>query len=82
MINRCHYCDHDKYPDGKPIDPTTDHNAKQAEKEDWKCSVCVAAVIANSAAVANTTAIGIALLFMICFIICWRDSLYLKCFTL
>ena len=36
-INICHYCDHDKYPDGKPIDPITDHSAKQTEKGDWKC---------------------------------------------
>jgi hypothetical protein len=42
VINRCHYCNHDKYPNGKPIDPTTDHNAKQTEKGDWKCGVCVA----------------------------------------
>ena len=40
-INRCHYCDHDKYGDaGKPIDPTTDHNARKTEKGDWICGVC------------------------------------------
>lgn len=40
-INRCHYCDHDKYPEGKIIDPTTDKHAKQTEIEDWMCGVCV-----------------------------------------
>jgi hypothetical protein len=41
-INLCHYCEHDKYPDGKPIDPTTDHHARQMEDKSWKCGVCVA----------------------------------------
>lgn len=40
-INLCHYCDHDKYPYGKPIDPTTDKHAKQTEKGDWMGSGCV-----------------------------------------
>jgi hypothetical protein len=42
VINRCHYCDQHKYPEGKPIDPTTDHNARQMEDKSWKCGVCVA----------------------------------------
>jgi hypothetical protein len=41
VINRCHYCDHDNFPDAKPIDPTIDHNAKKTEKGDWMCGVCV-----------------------------------------
>ena len=40
-INRCHYCDHDRYPEGKSIDPTTDKHAKKTEKGDWICGVCV-----------------------------------------
>jgi hypothetical protein len=40
-INVCHYCSHEKYPNGKPIDPTTDHYTKQTENGDWKCGVCV-----------------------------------------
>ena len=39
-MSTCHYCDHDKYPNGKPIDPTTDIHAKQTERGDWKCGVC------------------------------------------
>jgi|SoiMethySBSTD1v2_1073268.scaffolds.fasta_scaffold1514787_3 DNA-directed RNA polymerase subunit RPC12/RpoP len=42
QINRCHYCSHDKFPEGKPIDPTTDHSAKQMEDGSYKCGVCVA----------------------------------------
>ena len=41
VVNFCHYCDHDKYPNGKLIDPTTDHNAIKTAKGDWKCGVCV-----------------------------------------
>ena len=41
QINRCHYCDHDQYPEGKPIDPTTDVNAQQMKDGSWKCSECV-----------------------------------------
>jgi hypothetical protein len=40
-INVCHYCNHDKYPNGKPIDPTTDHNAINTARGDWKCGTCV-----------------------------------------
>jgi hypothetical protein len=40
-VNRCHYCDHDKYPEGKVIDPTTDKNAKQMKDGSWKCSYCI-----------------------------------------
>jgi hypothetical protein len=29
-------------PNGKYIDPTTDHSAKQMENGSWKCGVCVA----------------------------------------
>jgi hypothetical protein len=39
-INMCHYCSHEKYPDGKPIDPTTDKYAKQTDKGDWMCGFC------------------------------------------
>jgi hypothetical protein len=41
-INRCHYCDRDKYSDGKPIDPTIDQNAKKTDKGEWMCGVCIA----------------------------------------
>jgi hypothetical protein len=41
QINRCHYCNHDKYPHGKPIDPTTDQYAKKMEDGSWKCGICV-----------------------------------------
>jgi hypothetical protein len=37
----CKFCDHSEYPDGKLIDPTTDHNARQMETGEWKCGVCV-----------------------------------------
>jgi hypothetical protein len=40
-INRRHYCDPDRYPEGKPIDPTTDRHAKKTEKGDWMCSFCI-----------------------------------------
>ena len=40
-INTCYYCDHDTYPGGKPIDPTTDKNFKQTAKGDWMCGECV-----------------------------------------
>jgi hypothetical protein len=35
-VNRCHYCDHDKYPDGKIIDPS-DKYARRTDKGDYKC---------------------------------------------
>jgi hypothetical protein len=41
LVNRCHYCDHDKYPEGKIIDPTTDHDARKTDKGDWICGTCV-----------------------------------------
>jgi hypothetical protein len=44
-INICHFCDHDKYPTGKPIDPTTDIHAQQTVKGGWKCGVCSAEVL-------------------------------------
>jgi hypothetical protein len=47
-IHRCHYCDHDLYPAGKPIDPTTDHNARQMEDGSFKCGVCVAEDVKKS----------------------------------
>jgi hypothetical protein len=37
-INRL---DPDRYPEGKPIDPTTDRHAKKTEKGDWMCSFCI-----------------------------------------
>ena len=38
IVHRCHhYCDHDKYPEGKPIDPTTDVHARKTDKGNWKC---------------------------------------------
>jgi hypothetical protein len=37
----CHFCSHDRYPSGKLIDPTTDHNARQMEDGRWKCGVCI-----------------------------------------
>jgi hypothetical protein len=40
-INRCHYCSHERFPNGKPIDPTTDKNARQMSDGSWKCSVCI-----------------------------------------
>jgi hypothetical protein len=40
-INRCFYCDHKKFPHGKPIDPTTDIHAKPTERGDWKCGTCI-----------------------------------------
>jgi hypothetical protein len=40
-VNICHYCNHDKYPNGKVIDPTADHNAKQMKDGSFKCGVCV-----------------------------------------
>jgi Pyruvate/2-oxoacid:ferredoxin oxidoreductase delta subunit len=39
-VNRCHYCNHDKYPDGKIIDPS-DKYARHTDKGDWKCGICV-----------------------------------------
>lgn len=41
QINRCHYCSHDLYLEGKPIDPTTDKHAKQMEDKSWKCGTCI-----------------------------------------
>ncbi|MGA8107090.1 MAG: hypothetical protein WB815_10610 [Nitrososphaeraceae archaeon] len=29
LVNRCHY------PEGKIIDPTTDHDARKTDKGDW-----------------------------------------------
>jgi hypothetical protein len=40
VINRCHYCNHDKYPNGKIIDPTIDKGI-MTDKGDWKCGTCV-----------------------------------------
>ena len=40
-MSTCHYFGHDKYPNGKPIDPSTDIHAKQTERGDWKCGVFV-----------------------------------------
>ena len=40
-IHRCFYCDHDKFPHGKPIDPTTDRYAKQMEDGSFKCGTCI-----------------------------------------
>jgi hypothetical protein len=40
-VHRCHYCDHDKFPEGKPIDPTTDKQARQTDKGDWICGYCI-----------------------------------------
>jgi hypothetical protein len=48
QINRCHSCSHDLYPEGKPIDPTTDKHAKQMEDKSWKCGVCVAEDVKKS----------------------------------
>jgi hypothetical protein len=39
-INICYYCNHDKYPDGKPIDPS-DKYARHTDRGDWKCGHCV-----------------------------------------
>jgi hypothetical protein len=41
VIKWCHYCDHERYPGGKIIDPTTDNHAKKTEKGDWMCGDCV-----------------------------------------
>jgi hypothetical protein len=41
LFNRCQYCDHNKYPEGKIIDPTTDMYAKQTARGDWMRGVCV-----------------------------------------
>jgi hypothetical protein len=38
-INVCKFCDHDKYPAGKPID-ISDKNAQQTPNG-WKCGTCV-----------------------------------------
>jgi hypothetical protein len=40
-VNVCHYCNHDKFPNGKPIDPTSDKHAQKTAKGDWKCGACV-----------------------------------------
>jgi hypothetical protein len=40
-INLCHYCDHDKFPHGKPIDPTSDKEARQMKDGSWKCGICI-----------------------------------------
>jgi hypothetical protein len=39
-VKRCHYCNHDKYPEGKIIDPS-DKYARHTDKGDWKCGYCV-----------------------------------------
>jgi hypothetical protein len=36
VINRCHYRDHDRYPEGKMIDHTTDHGAHKTSRGDWE----------------------------------------------
>jgi hypothetical protein len=41
VTNRCHYCDHDKYPQGKVIDPTTDKQARQMKDGSFMCGYCV-----------------------------------------
>jgi hypothetical protein len=41
VTGRCHYCDHNRYPSGKLIDPTTDKMAKQTAEGDWMCGVFV-----------------------------------------
>jgi hypothetical protein len=40
VVHRCYYCDDDKYPNGKIIDPTTDKDAHKTSKGDWMCEVC------------------------------------------
>jgi hypothetical protein len=37
---RCYYCNHDKYPNGKIIDPTTDKDAHKTSSGDYMCGVC------------------------------------------
>jgi hypothetical protein len=39
-IYLCRYCDHNRYPCGKPIDPITDHDAIKT-KNGWMCGDCV-----------------------------------------
>jgi hypothetical protein len=39
VINRCHYRDHDRYPEGKMIDHTVDHGAHKTSRGDWMCGV-------------------------------------------
>jgi hypothetical protein len=38
---RCYYCNSDKYPNGKVIDPTTDKTAHKTSRGDWKCGQCL-----------------------------------------
>jgi hypothetical protein len=40
-VHRCHYCNTDKYPEGKVIDPTTDKQARQTDKGDYICGYCI-----------------------------------------
>jgi hypothetical protein len=39
-IYLCRFCDHSKFPYGKPIDPIIDHDAVNLGKE-WMCGECV-----------------------------------------
>jgi hypothetical protein len=41
VIHRCTYCDRDRWPIGKPIDPTTDKQAIQMKDGTFKCGVCI-----------------------------------------
>jgi hypothetical protein len=40
VVHRCYYCDQDKYPNGKIIDPTTDEDAHKTARGDYMCGVC------------------------------------------
>jgi hypothetical protein len=39
-VNICTYCNSNLFPRGRLISPN-DRQAKQTEKGDWKCGVCV-----------------------------------------
>jgi hypothetical protein len=39
-INRCHYCNHEKFPSGRPIMPDDKHAQRQSDGS-YKCGVCV-----------------------------------------
>jgi hypothetical protein len=40
IIHVCYECDPEQYPNGKPIDPTTDKLAEPNEKGEWMCGDC------------------------------------------
>jgi hypothetical protein len=46
-VHRCFQCDHNKYPEGKIIDPTIDKNWHRNSKGEYVCGVCTVEQMIN-----------------------------------